>query len=152
MLRHRGIVVADDLVELDGGLAIVMEYIPGIDLSAVLQLGAADRGLVTVGWLAHIGFEVVSALQTAWTSPSPLNGEPLRALHCDVKPSNIRVTPHGEVKLLDFGVATSHLVEDPVHGHGLVCRARALTGGISTPAGDLFSLGLTLLAVARGRG
>lgn len=155
LLRHRAIVTADDVVELDIGTAIVMEYIPGIDLFDLLRLNHTAPGTIPVSWMAHVGLEVASALSAAWRSPSALTGQPLRVLHCDVKPSNVRISASGEVKLLDFGVSTS-LIDDtadgPVMGTlGYVAPER-LEGGRTGPASDLFSLGLTLLAVARGRG
>ena len=155
LLQHRAIVTADDVVELDIGTAIVMQYVPGIDLFDVVRLNHASPGSVPVAWLAHVGLEVASALAAAWSSPSALTGKPLRVLHCDVKPSNVRVSGSGEVKLLDFGVATSLIdetMEGPVMGTlGYVSPERLETGRAG-PASDLFSLGLTLLAVARGQG
>jgi len=155
LLQHRAIVTADDVVELDIGTAIVMQYVPGIDLFDVVRLNHASPGSVPVTWLAHVGLEVASALAAAWSSPSALTGKPLRVLHCDVKPSNVRVSGSGEVKLLDFGVATSLIdetMEGPVMGTlGYVSPERLETGRAG-PASDLFSLGLTLLAVARGHG
>lgn len=153
LLRHRSIVAAEDIIEHELGLALVMEYVPGVDLSDVLQLNHQEPGVASVGWLAHVGFEVSSALRAAWTSPSPLNGKPLRALHCDVKPGNVRVTPHGQVKLLDFGVSHSELAkEERMLGTVSYAPPERMEGGRVSPAGDLFSLGLALLAVARGQG
>lgn len=153
LLRHRSIVVAEDIIDHELGLALVMEYVPGVDLSDVLRLNQDDPGVASVGWLAHVGFEVSSALRAAWTSPSPLNGKPLRALHCDVKPGNVRVTPHGQVKLLDFGVSHSELAdEERMLGTASYAAPERFETGRPSPAGDLFSLGLSLLAVARGQG
>ena len=115
MLRHRGIVTADNVVELSLGTAIVMEYVPGLDLSDVARLQSQRPGRVPLGWLAHVGLEVTNALQAAWSWPSPVTGAPLRVLHCDVKPSNVRITADGAVKLLDFGVSTSS-IDDTASG------------------------------------
>ncbi len=151
MLRHRSIVAADDLVTINGSPALVMEYVDGQDLSAVAKANRRAPGLVPLAWLAHVGMEVTTALQAAWESLNPLTGQPLRALHCDVKPSNIRITPAGSVKLLDFGVAQSRSSETAA---GSVAGTRAYlsperwVGGPATPSSDLFSLGMSLLVTA----
>jgi len=154
MLRHRAIIAADNVVELPVGTAIVMEFVPGHDLSEVALLQRRRPGSVPLGWLAHVGLEVASALKAAWSWPSPLTGAPLRVLHCDLKPSNVRLTPDGSVKLLDFGVSTSTIdttATGPLMGTVAYAAPERLFGGASLPEGDLFSLGLSLLAVARGR-
>lgn len=154
LLQHRGIVVADDVVELDRGTAIVMEYVPGLDLSDIMRLEGRKPGSVPVGWLAHVGLEVVTALHAAVARPSPVTGAPLRVMHLDLKPSNIRVTPDGTTKLLDFGVSTSSIdttASGPMMGTVSYAAPERISDGLTVPSGDLFSLALTLLAVARGR-
>ncbi len=154
LLQHRGIVVADDVVELDRGTAIVMEYVPGLDLSDIMRLEGLQPGSVPLGWLAHVGLEVTTALHAALARPSPITGAPLRVMHLDVKPSNIRVTPDGTTKLLDFGVSTSSIdttASGPMMGTVSYAAPERIAEGITAPSSDLFSLGLTLLAVARGR-
>lgn len=150
MLRHRSIVAADDLLAVKGQPALVMEYVEGHDLSAVAATARREPGVVPLAWLAHVGMEVTSALQAAWESLNPLTGQPLRALHCDVKPSNVRISASGSVKLLDFGVAQSQSREE---GLGVIAGTRAFLpperwqGAVASPSSDLFALGVTLLAL-----
>lgn len=151
MLRHRAIVAAEDLVTVNGVPALVMEYVDGHDLSMVALANRRAPGCVPLAWLAHVGLEVTAALQAAWASLNPLTGQPLRALHCDVKPSNIRVTPSGSVKLLDFGVAhsrSSQVAEGMVVGTRAYLPPERFGGGPATPSSDLFALGMTLLVTA----
>ncbi len=154
LLRHRNIVVADDVVDLERGTAILMEYVPGANLSDFVRLQGVRPGVVPLGFLAYVGFEVCSALMAAWKSPNPFSGVPLHVLHCDIKPSNVRVTADGTVKLLDFGVASSHIegsMDGPLMGTLAYVAPERIEDGTTTPASDIFSLGLTLLAIAQGK-
>jgi serine/threonine protein kinase len=78
-------------VEL-GVYFIAMEFIPGRDLSKVVQ----EKGPLSVPRTARLFCEVASALQHAHDKG---------LVHRDVKPSNIRVTPSDHAKLLDLGLA-----------------------------------------------
>jgi serine/threonine-protein kinase len=99
-LRHPAILRVHDLVLLEERVALVTEFVEGEDLDGCLKSGMPLRSLVGV-----VG-EVAAALDVAWNAPSPHGtGEPIHLVHRDVKPANIRVGRHGEVKLLDFGIA-----------------------------------------------
>jgi hypothetical protein len=99
LLRHRAILHVDGLVRIEGRWTVVMEYIDGVDLQAVARGGACPLGPA----LEIVG-EVASALHIAYTTTSP-EGVQLKLLHRDIKPPNILLTPVGEVKVLDFGIA-----------------------------------------------
>src|SRR5262245_15698402 len=94
-LDHPCIVSVYDAGEdtVDGMLAayIVMEYVPGQTLRESLGDGPLDprRAL-------EITADVLGALET-----SHRRG----IVHRDIKPANVMVTPSGEVKVMDFGVA-----------------------------------------------
>jgi serine/threonine-protein kinase len=148
-IRHRAIVRVDDLVELDGSWAIVMEYVEGCDLTEILRQGVVPP----VAALA-IAEEVASALHAAWHQDGP-DGSPLRLIHRDIKPSNLRITAQGEVKILDFGVARAELSSREEHtqeaAFGTVpYMAPERFNGEDTVAGDVYALGVTLFEMLTG--
>ncbi len=146
-VRHPAVLRVHDLVLLHERVALVTEYVEGADLDKCLQ--NADpmplRGLVEV-----IG-RVAAALDAAFVAQAPSGGT-LNLIHRDIKPANIRIGRHGEVKLLDFGIARAANVEREARTetHAMLgsylymAPERFLDGRDSGPAVDVFSLGCTL--------
>jgi serine/threonine protein kinase len=100
MLNHPCILRVHDLVYLEGRIALVAEYVEGADLD-----DCVERGKMPLSCVVEVIGYIASALQAAWEAPSLDDGEPLHLVHRDVKPANIRIGRHGDVKLLDFGIA-----------------------------------------------
>ncbi len=91
-LDHPNIVRAYDAREIDGEPVLVMEYVEGRDLARVLH----DLGTVKTADACELIRQAALGLQYAHE-----NG----LVHRDVKPSNLMLTPRGNVKLLDLGLA-----------------------------------------------
>ncbi len=91
-LHHRNIVTVYDLGEDDGQPYIAMELVEGADLEAIVR----QREPVTVHWKIDVLRQVCEGLAHAHRQG---------IVHRDVKPANIRVTPDGTVKIMDFGIA-----------------------------------------------
>ncbi len=127
-LRHPAILKVHDLTTIDGRATLVTEFVEGADLSALQAQHLSTRLLLEV-----VG-SVADALHTAWSSPGPEGGEPLRLVHRDVKPSNIRVGRHGEIKLLDFGIAWS-----AGEGRHARTQANAMVGSLAYMAPERFT-------------
>jgi len=104
LMDHRNIVRAEDLIEVQGRPALVMEYVPGANLDWLIN-PRSNPAPLPPDVLLDILQQVADALDTAWQRPSHLTGKPLGVLHRDIKPSNIRITPEGDVKVLDFGIS-----------------------------------------------
>lgn len=150
LLRHRAIVNVDDLVELDGRWAVVMEFVDGRDLSRLML-----QGPVPGRTLAEIGVELASALAEAHEARDPASGAPLNLVHRDVQPGNVRITPQGQVMLLGFGLARAKFAGREaktgflsVGSAGYLAPERLV--GVDSAAGDVYGLGATLASAALG--
>ncbi|MFN7146738.1 MAG: protein kinase domain-containing protein, partial [Myxococcota bacterium] len=149
LIRHRAIVRVDDLVELDGSWSIVMEYVEGCDVAALVRRGALPPSVALA-----VAEEIANALHAAWTQVGP-DGRALRLVHRDIKPSNVRLTPLGEVKLLDFGVARAEFAGREAgttrSAFGtLVYMAPERFEGRDTHEADVYALGVSLFEMLTG--
>jgi len=90
-ITHPGIAAVHDVLEQDGRAFIVMEYVQGQSLAAVLQ-----REPMAMARVVEIGWQLADALGAAHR---------VGIVHRDLKPGNVHVTLDGSVKILDFGIA-----------------------------------------------
>lgn len=74
---------------------LVMEFVDGVTLEALL---ASNGGKIDEGAVVAVAVEVLATLDY-------LHGLNPPVIYRDLKPSNIMVTPTGEIKLIDFGIA-----------------------------------------------
>ncbi|MGC2619097.1 MAG: serine/threonine-protein kinase, partial [Acidobacteriaceae bacterium] len=100
-LNHPHIAALYDVVEQDGADTMVMECVPGESLADKLDRGGQDGGGQDGGALGvreatEIVRQVAEALEEAHAHG---------VIHRDIKPANVMITPKGQVKVLDFGVA-----------------------------------------------
>ncbi|MCB9685321.1 MAG: serine/threonine protein kinase [Alphaproteobacteria bacterium] len=155
LLRHPGILRVHDLAVLDGRVGLVTEYVEGQDLSALFD--PHDR--IPVRCLVEAAAVVADVLDVAWSRASD-NGRPMHLVHRDIKPSNIRVGVHGEVKVLDFGIARSaseQVDREARTGTGSTVGSLAymaperFTRAPAAPAADVFGLGCVLYEGLSGR-
>jgi len=150
LIRHRAIVGVHSLVHLEAGWAVVMQYIEGADLTAVIASNVPPL-IVSL----EIVEDVCSALHTAYYTED--KGQLLKLVHRDIKPSNIRITAQGEVKLLDFGVARAEFARrEAVDAQGIVFgsakyMAPERRAGREGTASDMYSLGVVLANLLTGR-
>jgi response regulator RpfG family c-di-GMP phosphodiesterase/serine/threonine protein kinase len=144
-LRHPNVVAAVDAGEektQDPDSPVLyyfaMEYVPGKDLESIV----AEEGPMTPGRACGLLYQVADALTEAHRHG---------LIHRDIKPSNVLVTPEGQAKLLDFGLALrprmTVRVTDPgaVLGTvGYMAPEQAQDARTVDHRADLYALGCTL--------
>jgi eukaryotic-like serine/threonine-protein kinase len=149
-LNHPNVAGIYDVIEEEGEVFLIMEYVEGTPLRSVLQ---AHKDYVPDEFfrIATQGLEGVNAAHEKGI------------LHGDIKPENIMITPQGRVKVLDFGVARRFSMGEATDA---TVTVNTLSGAISgTPAymapevlmqkpydgrADLFSLGLVYYEMLGG--
>jgi len=141
-LDHAGVARLLDRFRIAGRDVLVQEYAEGADLAALLHAGR-----LPVGPACGLLGAVAAALHAARIQPDPVSGRPLGLVHRDVKPANIRVSPAGHVRLLDFGVARAEFAGREAQTVGMAIGTlgfmapEALEGHVSG-ATDVYALGI----------
>ncbi len=146
-LNHPNIVAVYDWGEQLGTYFIVMEYVEGQPLSEIIHHG----GAMEPARAAEITCDVADALAFAHR-----NG----VVHRDIKPGNILITPLGQVKVADFGIAQAGASEatqasltqvGAVMGTATYFSPEQAQGRPVDPRSDLYSLGCVLYEMLTGR-
>jgi len=106
-LNHYNIVQVYDLQRAeDGQLFIIMEYIDGPDLLTLLRACKKQNKTLPLDLGVHIIAEACNGLDYAHNRVDPETNEPLNIVHQDISPVNIMIARTGQVKIIDFGMAT----------------------------------------------
>ncbi len=145
-LRHPHLPRVRDFFDNPGqGQYLVMDFIEGEDLRQRIE----RIGIIPEQDVILIGAAICDALSYMHTRIPPI-------IHRDIKPGNIKITPDGDVYLVDFGLAKMILGDQAT-----TTGARAMTPGYSPPEqygtartdarSDIYSLGATLYAALSGK-
>jgi eukaryotic-like serine/threonine-protein kinase len=155
-LQHANIVQVFDIGQSDNSYFLVMEYVNGCNLRALLDR-LSDRGQrIRVAEAIYLILEACKGLSYAHTCENPENGEPLHIVHRDVSPPNILISKNGEVKLVDFGLAKANSqIEstDPgvVKGKFSYLSPEAASGLDIDQRADVFAVGILLWEMLTNR-
>ena len=141
-LQHPHAVPVFDVVEQEGQLWLIMQFIPSITLAAVLQEG----GPLQPSEAGQVGAQVASALAAAHA---------VGIVHRDVKPGNILIAEDGTALISDFGIAralgdATLTTSGMVHGTPAYLAPEVARGDEADFASDVFSLGATLYSAMEG--
>ena len=144
-LDHPNIVRIFDVVDAGGRTAIVMEWVPGRPLSAVI---GKETGPIPWERAQRLVGPILSAVAHA-------HGRGV--IHRDLKPENIVVTQAGEIKLLDFGIARLGEARGRTKtGTGMgsvdyMAPEQFLDAKSVDERADVYALGMTIYQMVAGR-
>jgi serine/threonine protein kinase len=132
---------------------LVMDYVPGPDLHQMAADARRQGRFLDEDTVLTWATQLCDAL-------SYLHGQTPPVLHRDVKPANIKLTPEGRVKLVDFGLVKPLDPDDPktltsLHGVGSLpytpLEQYVDELGHTDPRSDLYGLGATLYHLLTGQ-
>jgi serine/threonine-protein kinase len=135
-LQHNNIVTLYDFLEFNGQPCIIMEYIEGRTLTDCVK---AWGGLALADAIRYFQ-SIVEAIDYVHSRG---------IVHRDIKSNNVKITPSGQVKLLDFGIAKSGAspaltVTGAFVGTLQYLSPEQLVGGVADVRSDIWSLGVLL--------
>jgi Tol biopolymer transport system component len=143
-LKHPNLPRVADHFSIPGqGQYLVMDYVEGQDLREILSRQGAMPQAQALNWID----QVLDALEYLHSQ---------KIIHRDVKPANVKITPEGQIFLVDFGLAKVH---EPLQQ--TTAGARGVTPGYAPPEqygqgrtdarSDVYSAGATLFSLLTGQ-
>src|SRR5690625_3361005 len=140
---HPNVAMLLDYGEQDGAGFLIMEYVAGEPLSAILSREGVLAPHRALTMLAQCALALHAAHEVG-------------VVHRDVKPSNIVITPEGTIKLTDFGISLG--VDQPaltaagmVMGTAQYLPPELALGHPAQPPGDVYALGVVAYEALTGK-
>jgi serine/threonine protein kinase len=154
-LAHPNIVQIYDFGFEDHAFFLAMEYVQGHNVARLWSRAEQANEVLPRALAIHIIAEMAAALDFAHHA-CDAQGRPLGIVHRDVSPQNVLVSIHGDVKLMDFGIAkaankTHRTQTGVVRGKFSYMSPEQLAGGEVDPRSDVFSTGVMLFELTLGR-
>ena len=147
-LKHIALPRVSDHFEENDSQFLVMEFIPGEDLFCILETQGKPFEIDQVLKWAD---QLLDALDF-------LHNQEMPVVHRDIKPQNLKLTPHGQVVLLDFGLAKGnptdaghHTAAKSIFGYSRnYATLEQIQGTGTDPRSDIYSLAATLYHLLTG--
>ncbi len=143
-LRHPNIALTLDVGEEDGAHFMVMEHVKGRSLYEIVR----EHGPLGVPIAAEYFLKVLDGLNAAHVAG---------LVHRDVKPSNLMMTPDGDAKILDLGLARSREEDSGLTKANVILGTldyaapeQLGNAGLADVRSDLYSLGCTMYFALAG--
>ncbi len=140
-LRHPVLPKVSDHFQEDENQYLVMEHIPGDDLSARLEVTNKPFPL---SWVLFWSDQLLEALNYLHTNDPPI-------IHRDIKPQNLKLTDSNHIILLDFGLSKNSVENTRLSSTGSVvgytphyAPMEQIRGTGTNASSDIYSLAATL--------
>lgn len=142
-LNHPNIAAVYGLLQEKGQLYMVLEYVDGETLEAIV----ARRGPIPWNRAVQVAKDTLAALDHAHR---------MGVVHRDLKPSNLMLSRSGQLKVMDFGIArlagtSRHTEFGRIVGTPLYMSPEQLRGEDVDGRSDVYSLGVVLYELLTGR-
>ncbi len=147
-LKHPALPRVSDHFAESNGQFLVMEYIEGDDLSEIMD---RERKAFSVSEVVNWTIQLLDALEYLHAQNPPV-------IHRDIKPQNLKLTPRGQIVLLDFGLAKgnptnsdSATAAQSMFGYSRnYASIEQIQGSGTDPKSDLYSLAATAYHLVTG--
>lgn len=152
-LDHPNLPKVSDFFEQDGRDYLVMDYVPGKNLKELIDDSRIQGRQLSVEVVMTWMEQLIDALEYLHRQNPPI-------LHRDVKPANIKLTPDGRIKLVDFGLAKVMAGDDSgtitiIQGRGTAYYTPLEQYGAESEhtdaRSDIYALGATLYHLLSGK-
>jgi serine/threonine protein kinase len=149
-LRHAALPVVMDYFSEGESQYLVMQYIPGRDMEKLLtERQSQNQGIFPVAAVLRWADQLLDALDYLHSQTPPV-------IHRDIKPQNLKLTPRGEVILLDFGLAKGVASRQTESSHSIrgytpnYSPLEQIRGTGTDMRSDIYSVGATLYHLLTG--
>jgi serine/threonine-protein kinase len=154
-LSHSNCVQVFDIGVGDNAFFIVMEFVDGANLKAITEHIKKTGRDFPVEAAVYISLELCKGLAYAHELTDP-NGAALHIVHRDMSPPNVLITKHGEVKIVDFGLAKANSQlekSEPgiIKGKFSYLSPEAAMGQEVDARTDIFAVGIILWELLAGQ-
>ena len=151
-LDHPNIVHVNDIIDENGALYVVMDYVPGKDLAKIMRENREAQGGGVYAFpqedVVDWGIQLCDALGYLHVQNPPV-------IYRDMKPGNVMLQDDGTVKIIDFGIAREFKPNQstdtkPLGTRGYASPEAAESVAQTDARSDIYSLGVTLFHLVTG--
>lgn len=149
-LNHSDIPRIVDRIECDDDYFVVMDFIGGTSLAKIVNLEGTQDETNVITW----GIQIAQIMDYLHSSNLSIGKKPI--IYRDLKPDNIMLTPAGNIKLIDFGIAEEYTPGNRLMGESLGTKGYAApeqykgASNILDARSDVYGLGATLYYLSTG--
>ena len=150
-IRHLNVIPIIDVVKARDELLLVMEYVRGVSLAALLS----NEEPIPLPIVSAIACGVLTGLSAAHSTRDE-DGTPLQIIHRDVSPQNVFLGHDGAVRILDFGIAKAvgrlqTTREGEIKGKDAYMAPEQLRGQALDARVDTYAAGVVLWEMLTGK-